>query len=114
VLLAAYFRGNKDLLALSRFTGAPLERIEEYGARLRKAGVWLDDGVTCCCRDEPDGKRELAFWLDVSIAPGLVKKLGDDKYAGAGSASEKLRDETALALSPASQSAGTRWRRSIR
>jgi hypothetical protein len=88
VLLAALFRGNKDLLALSQFTGVPLERIEEYGARLREAGIWLDDNMTCCCWGEPDGKGDIAFWLDVLIALGLVKKLGDDKYTAAGSASE--------------------------
>jgi hypothetical protein len=80
VLLAGVFRGNKDLEALSRFTGVSLDVVQQYAANLREAGVWTEEGYTCCNWHEPDGLGDIEFVIHAMVALGEVQKVGDDRY----------------------------------
>src|SRR5262249_43967201 len=74
--------GNSELAPVSRFTDVPLTQVEEFAARLRAAGIWTEEGDTACSWSEGDGMGDVAFWLDVLIALGRVKKVSEDRYIG--------------------------------
>jgi hypothetical protein len=80
VLLFGFFRGNQDLDALSHLTQVRRDRVELYAKNLREAGVWTDDGYTCCRWHAQDGWGDTEFVLHALIARGVVKKQGDNEY----------------------------------
>ena len=57
---------------VAEFTGYPLTLCQEFSARLRESGVWKDGKTHCEWFDEKYG--EIAFWMDVCVAQGLVER----------------------------------------
>ena len=72
VLLSAVEIGCDDLQKLAEFSGVDLETIKEFEPRLRKAGVWREDGKTACEWFEEGGA--LALILDSMVALGLMER----------------------------------------
>jgi hypothetical protein len=71
LMLAGLQIGTGNLAALKRLTGLSMHFIRERAQRLRDNGIWRD-GVTACNWFGKDGA--LAFWLDVTIAEGLLRR----------------------------------------
>jgi hypothetical protein len=71
VLLASVHLGPKPG-AIAKALGYPLSRVSKFGRNLRCSGVW-ERGCLCC---DWDNKRTgvLAFWLDVAVALGRLKR----------------------------------------
>jgi hypothetical protein len=70
VLLAGLHLGTGKILPLSRLTGVRPRHVAEFAARLRANDVWTSCGKTS--GQWEDG--QLAFWLDVWIATGLLER----------------------------------------
>jgi hypothetical protein len=70
LLLAAVDGVGQDVDDLAAFTGYDRDWIVEVAERLERSGIWRD-GVTYgdWADDETGG---IAFWMDVSVAQGLL------------------------------------------
>jgi hypothetical protein len=78
VLLAALRLGHRDRGRLAEFTGVHPYRVNLFAERLEAAQVWAEDGMTACTWWDKDS-NDLDFWLDVSVATGLLERsLGAD------------------------------------
>lgn len=83
VMLAALSLGTGKVMPLSRLTGVPPRRVAAFARELRASGVWTADGKTSGqWLDEEGG--ELAFWLDVWVAQGLLERRPDEDAAAGG------------------------------
>ena len=71
VLLASANVGPNDR-KIAKLTKYPLALVQEFGDRLRQSRVWKDGKVWCEWDDPESGG--VAFWLDVSIAVGWLKR----------------------------------------
>jgi hypothetical protein len=81
VMLTGTVAGNKNLSRLSNLTGVPYSRVAQFAKRLRAAEVWTPDGDTYMevRWDAPD-EGTFAFYLDVAIATGKVRRVGPNLY----------------------------------
>src|SRR5262245_41262473 len=71
VMLAALYVGSANLARLHRVTGVPYHRVAGFAGNLRSAGIWTEDGKTHARWDEPGGRGEMSFWIDVGVARGV-------------------------------------------
>jgi hypothetical protein len=74
VLMAAVQMGHKDRDQLAEFTGVPLDRVNEFAEPLECDGLWRPDG-TVDYRWTEEETTIAAFWCDVLVALGLVKRM---------------------------------------
>lgn len=71
MLLAGLIVGANEK-KISQFTELPLYFIRPRAKRLREHGVW--DGNKSCVDWFRKGEGGIAFWMDVLVAQGLMKR----------------------------------------
>src|SRR5262245_10322331 len=78
VSLTAMEVGTNNLRLLSRATGVSYPLVLRFARNLREADIWASDGRIVVEWNPNDEKEaSIGFWLDVLIAVGEVKKVGD-------------------------------------
>ena len=77
LLIASAVIGN-DEQALAVFTGYEPDFIATCGRRLRDNGVWVGDELCVDWWDEETGG--VAFWMDVCIAQGLMRRARRERH----------------------------------
>jgi hypothetical protein len=71
IMLAALQEGT-SFERLVEFTGFPRRTVFEFVKRLRMNGVFTDDGRVAAAWFDKDGG--IAFWMDVNVALGFIKR----------------------------------------
>ena len=75
VLLSAVFIGA-DAKKVAAFTKLPLKLIQKFEKNLRESKVWVGNKTFCDWENEEDGG--IAFWCDVLVAQGMIKRVESD------------------------------------
>lgn len=73
VVLLSSLETGPDSDALATFTGYPRKFVREIGGRLRDSGIWKNGKVYAGDWFDKDGG--LAFWLDVAVGRGFMRRV---------------------------------------
>jgi hypothetical protein len=76
VLLVALQVGA-DAQKISDFTKIPLKRVKKLEKNFRANKVWVGKKTCCDWWDKKSGS--IAFWCDVLVAEGMLKRTNDKK-----------------------------------